>query len=184
MWLCSCMHKLTWSWPVRFHITYGLLWLWFLLERVFIQAIMWFGVWLNYFQCQMSSDVCVPTWTYIPIALMLLPFTCYVVLCKVTSRWFDCGLLRLRTFKCFMFIHFSPFILSTLTVIARGRFLVCCKYYLSLSLPFRGPIYIKKSYDKLRPTCRSYDTIRYEMLFYVRSKANMSQLNVPHGTDN
>jgi len=29
-----------------------------------------------------------------------------------------------------------------------------------------------------------YDTIRYEMLFNVRSKANMSQLNLPHGTDN
>jgi len=29
-----------------------------------------------------------------------------------------------------------------------------------------------------------YDTIRYEMLLYVRSKANMSQLNLPHGTDN
>jgi len=28
------------------------------------------------------------------------------------------------------------------------------------------------------------DTIRYEMLFNVRSKANMSQLNLPHGTDN
>jgi len=29
-----------------------------------------------------------------------------------------------------------------------------------------------------------YDTIAYEMLFNVRSKANMSQLNLPHGTDN
>jgi len=29
-----------------------------------------------------------------------------------------------------------------------------------------------------------HDTIRYEMLFNVRSKANMSQLNLPHGTDN
>jgi len=28
------------------------------------------------------------------------------------------------------------------------------------------------------------DTIRYEMLFNVRSKANMSQLNLQHGTDN
>jgi len=26
--------------------------------------------------------------------------------------------------------------------------------------------------------------IRYEMLFYVRSKADMSQLNLPHGNDN
>ena len=30
----------------------------------------------------------------------------------------------------------------------------------------------------------SYDTIRYEMLFNVRSKADISQLNLPHGTDN
>ena len=28
-----------------------------------------------------------------------------------------------------------------------------------------------------------YDTIRYEMLFNVRSKADISQLNLPHGTD-
>jgi len=28
----------------------------------------------------------------------------------------------------------------------------------------------------------TYDTIRYD--FNVRSKANMSQLNLPHGTDN
>jgi len=27
----------------------------------FISVIMWFGVWLNYFQCQMSSGVYVPT---------------------------------------------------------------------------------------------------------------------------
>jgi len=83
--------------------------LWFLLKRVFIQVIMWFGVWLNYFQCQMSSGVCVPTWKCIPIALTLLPFMCYVVLCTGTSRWFDCGLLLLGTFKCFMFIHFFLF---------------------------------------------------------------------------
>jgi len=51
----------------------------------FTQVIMWFGVWLNYFRCQMSSGVCVPTWTYIPIALMLLPFMCYVVLCTEAS---------------------------------------------------------------------------------------------------
>jgi len=32
----------------------------------------------------------------------------------------------------------------------------------------------------------SYDTIRYDTRCYfnVRSKANMSQLNLPHGTDN
>jgi len=29
-----------------------------------------------------------------------------------------------------------------------------------------------------------YDTIRHEMLFNVRSNANMSRLNIPHGTDN
>jgi len=31
-----------------------------------------------------------------------------------------------------------------------------------------------------------YDTIRYDTRCYfnVRSKANMSQLNLPHGTDN
>jgi len=29
-----------------------------------------------------------------------------------------------------------------------------------------------------------YDTTRYEMLFNVRSKANISQLNVSHGTKN
>jgi len=28
-----------------------------------------------------------------------------------------------------------------------------------------------------------HDTIRYEMLFYVRSKADMSRLNLPHGND-
>jgi len=28
------------------------------------------------------------------------------------------------------------------------------------------------------------DTIRYEMLFNLRSKADMSQLNLRHGTDN
>jgi len=32
--------------------------------------------------------------------------------------------------------------------------------------------------------CIAYDTIRYEMLFYVRSKADTSQLNLPHGTNN
>ena len=33
---------------------------------------------------------------------------------------------------------------------------------------------------------RQYDTIRYEMLGYfdVRSKADMSQLNLQHGADN
>ena len=30
----------------------------------------------------------------------------------------------------------------------------------------------------------AYDTIRYEMLFNVRSKADMSQLNLPHRTNN
>ena len=29
-----------------------------------------------------------------------------------------------------------------------------------------------------------YDTIRYEMLFNVRSKADISRLNLPHGNDN
>ena len=32
--------------------------------------------------------------------------------------------------------------------------------------------------------CLSYDTIRYEMLLSVRSKADISQLNLPRGTDN
>ena len=33
---------------------------------------------------------------------------------------------------------------------------------------------------------KSYDTIRYDTRYYfnVRSKANMSQLNLRHGTDN
>jgi len=57
---------------------------------------------------------------------------CYVVLCTETSRWFDCWLLLLRTFKCSMLIHFFPFTLLTLTVIACSMFLVCCKYYLCL----------------------------------------------------
>ena len=33
--------------------------------------------------------------------------------------------------------------------------------------------------------CRPpYDTIRYEKIFNVRSKAGISQLNLPHGTKN
>jgi len=36
--------------------------------------------------------------------------------------------------------------------------------------------FIRNLYDTIR-----YDTRRY---FNVRSKANMSQLNLPHGTDN
>ena len=179
------------------------------------QLCMWFGVWLNYFQCQMSSSVCVPTWTCISaIALMLFPFVCCIVLCtgthtrtlltalcpglpvwagtrKVTtnldfagardSEWqwhqpghmLACTLLQtdnrasisplkcfsccptnsikalnvtsvyrnlrriwlwtllLRTFKCFIFIHFFLFILLTLTVVW-NMFLVFCKYYLCL----------------------------------------------------
>jgi len=71
----------------------------FFIKRAFIRVVMWFGVWLNYFQCQMSPVVCVPTWTCILIALILLPFMCYVVLCTGTSRWFDCWLLLLQTFK-------------------------------------------------------------------------------------
>jgi len=31
---------------------------------------------------------------------------------------------------------------------------------------------------------KPYDTIRYETLFNVRPKAEMSQLNLPHGTNN
>ena len=44
-----------------------------------------------------------------------------------------------------------------------------------------GPIY-KISYDNLI----RYDTIRYDTRCYfnVRSKADISQLNLPHGTDN
>ena len=38
----------------------------------------------------------------------------------------------------------------------------------------------------LRGAVRSYDTIRYDTRCYfnVRSKVNISQLNLPHGTDN
>jgi len=38
---------------------------------------------------------------------------------------------------------------------------------------------ISQSYKQAR-----YDTIRYEMPFNVRSKADISHLNLPHGTDN
>ena len=71
-------------------------------------VIMWFGIWLNYFQFQMSSDVCVPTWTCILTVLMLCPFMCCVVLYIGTLRWLDCGLLGLLlwTFKCFILFIF------------------------------------------------------------------------------
>jgi len=88
---------------------------------------MWFGVWLNYFQCQLSSGACVPTWTC--IALILLSFMCYVVLCRPIQELHDDLIVDF-----YFYGHLSACTLLTLTVIARSRpmFLVCCKYYLCL----------------------------------------------------
>ena len=41
-----------------------------------------------------------------------------------------------------------------------------------------------RTMPRLRRPCNVNVTIRYEMLFNVRSKADASQLNLPHGTDN
>ena len=42
----------------------------------------------------------------------------------------------------------------------------------------------KPTINNNRGAVGCYDTIRYEMLFNVRSKADLSQLNLPHGNDN
>jgi len=77
---------------------------------------MWLDVWLNYFQYQMTSGVCILTCTCLPIALMLLPFGCYIVFCTWTLRWFDCSFTSI-----YKFILIFSFILLTLTVIACSR---------------------------------------------------------------
>jgi len=49
-----------------------------------------------------------------------------------------------------------------------------------------GPQLIHGSLDMILHAKRHIDTIRYDTRCYinVRSKANMSQLNLPHGADN
>ena len=83
---------------------------------------MWFVVWLNYFQYQMSSIFCVAKLVYIHIELKLPPFMCCVALCIRISHWIDYVFILLNQQCCMcMFFLFC---------------LVCCINCLSLSLPF------------------------------------------------
>jgi len=71
-----------------------------------------------------------------------------------------------------IFFQISDYLAKFLAVWWSGSQSAWDNHVLACNLAKYSPIYIR------------YDTIRYEMLFNVRSKADMSRLNLPHGDDN
>ena len=98
-------------------------------------------------------------------------FICTVSQLKSVNIW--------QSYKC---LFQTPFLdpLKKVTIPLQTAAKLC-----ALNLLFRrdNELQIYHGNFLLMDTIR-YDTIRYEMLFNVRSKADINRLNLPHGDDN